>query len=240
MFQPPMIYFLFLGAILGIGIIIFRKFQTRDTVKRFQGQTLNEVIEGENIEPYVKTFGRKTRSGKLITELNTIFIRRVVKAKFKYAEKTNTKGTKNTFELKESDFFIFQSGKSFLVDIPILNKLIGKKEYYVVNDNSKDKDFITKDKFRDTWVLNSNTFLYQLAGIWVCSEQGKQFITEIVYKKIFENLKEADMNYPQRVIWYNDIYASKMTGTEQQFTLERKKWEDRTFQETGVRPSGAS
>lgn len=244
-FEPPMIYFLFLGVILGVGIIVFRKIKSSEKgIERFKGQTLNEVIEEENLKPYIRSFGRKTKNGKMINQINSIPIRRVVKAKFKYADVKKTKGIKN-ITIKEGDFYVFQSGKSFLVDIPLFNKLVGKPEYYVVSnnedtDNDKDKIYITKDKFRDVWVCNPNTFFYSLGGVWINSDEGRNFITELVYKKTYENLKEEDMNYVKRIVWYNDMYASKMTGREQDYDLEKRKWEDRVQRETGTLPQSAS
>ncbi len=112
-----------------------------------------------------------------------------------------------------------------------LNKISGKSEFFIIN---AENEYINKDKTNDIWVLNKNTFLYQLGGIWICSIEGKDFVTEMVYKKIYENLKEEDMNYPKRIVWYNDQYAYTMTGRVQEYDLERRKWLDRLQNETGV------
>jgi len=228
--EPPFIYYLFVGLALGIGIVIFRKIKMPKKDVKFQGQTLNEVVENENLSPYLKTFGRKTKRGKLITASKVINVRYVVNAKFKYKDIKYTKYTKN-ISTKDGDFIIFQSVKSKFSGIPLLNIIFGKPEFYIINNDAN----ITKDEYRDVWVLPPSNFFYSLAGVWINSLEGKDFVNELVYKKTFENIKEEDMNYVKRIVWYNDIYASNMTSTEQSYELEKKKWSDRVERETGVK-----
>ena len=228
--EPPFIYFLMFGLVVGVVFALFKRFyKPSEKIERFEGQSLNEMIVGENLLPYLKAFGRKTKKGKLIYDMNVIPISRVVKANFKFVE--TVKGSRNNFYVKNADFFIFQSKTSIFSRIPFLNKISGKSEFFIIN---AENDYINKDKTNDIWVLNKNTFLYQLGGIWICSIEGKDFVTEMVYKKIYENLKEEDMNYPKRIVWYNDQYAYTMTGRVQEYDLERRKWLDRLQNETGV------
>jgi len=230
-FEPPFIYFIIMGIVFGIGLAIFKRRQTSSKQEGFQSQSLNEVIQEENLKPYLSNFGRNIKKGKLVKDFNVINVKKVVKANFKYAEK----GKDNKIEHKETEFYIFQSGKSTFDKIPILNKISGKKEFYVV---SADERYIIKDSFRDIWIIKEGVFFYQLGGVWVSSEEGREFISELVYKKIYENLKEEDMNYPKRIVWYNDKYAFNMTDKEKDFELEKKKWEDRVSRETGVKKGG--
>lgn len=233
--EPPFIYYLVLGIAIGVGIILFRRFKIPTKSQKFEGQTLNEVIENENLEPYLKAFGRKTKKGKLIYNGKSISIRRMVNATFSYKDVKYSKYTKDIHTLK-GKFIIFQSMKSKFSKIPIINIFIGKPVYYIVkNDINTEKETITKDSYRDVWVLSPSNYFYSIAGVWVNSIECKDFINELIYKKIFENIKTEDMNYPKRIVWYNDIYASRMTSTEQAYELEKKKWNDKVERETGIK-----
>lgn len=225
--QPPYIYFIILGAVFGIGLAIWKKQVLKDKFKGFVGQTLNEVIEHENLKPYMESFSRKTKHGKLIKDFNVIDVSKIAKAKLKYYEMNN-----GTSKDVEADFFIFQGGKSLFSSIPILRRFAGNPEYYIINS---DENYILKDAYRDVWSIKDGVFFYKLAGIWIVSQEGQNFISELTYKKIYENMKEEDMNYPKRIVWYNDKYAYNMTDKEKDYELEQKKWKDRVERETGVR-----
>jgi len=221
LFMYPMVFLI----AIGIGWIMYRKIKSERPPDKFRGQSLQEVLETENIAPLVKTFGRKTRNGKLISELNVIPIKRIAMAKFK-SRKINDKDK----DPSESEFYVFQSGTNRrIMDLPLLRRLSKRSDYYVINRN---EEYLIKDTVKDTWKIKPDIFLYQLGGIWVCSHESRKFITELVYKKIFENIKEEDMNYPKRIVWYNDKYASQMTSREQEYELEDRKWSRRAERET--------
>lgn len=228
-FQPPFVYFILLGAVLFISVFIFKQVRkTDDGVKKYKGQTLNEVLQSENLDGYIKHFGRATPKGVLIHTMNSTKISRFCKAKFTYKEKQNK-------EIKtiEGDFLVFRTRCSRFLNIPIIGSFVGKPEYFIIDDKT---EMVYKDKYRDTWTLSNDVFVYQLGGVWVSSLEGKNFLTELIYKKIFENLKEEDMNYPKRVVWYNDMAASNMTQVQQIFDMEQEKWRKRVYGETGVTP----
>lgn len=224
--QEPYVYFVILGLCVGVGLIIFRKVKL-DKGTRFIPQSLSEVVINENFKPYVNTFGDKLKNGKLYTQYKNISIRRKAKIHLTYYIKEEGK-----MEKKEGIFIIFKTGKSFLSEIPILNKLADKSEYIIINKND---DVLIKDKFYDKWTTTDNVFFYQFAGLWICSKESQNFITEMINKKMLENEKEEGMNYIKRIVFYNDQYAQRVSELEQQYVLEKEKWKDRLERETGIR-----
>lgn len=227
--QEPYVYFILLGIAVGVGLVLFRKVKG-ESKKEFKPQSLSEVIINENFKPYVEQFGEKIKKGVLYTQYKNMNLRKKAVIRLKYAIPKN--GNSKEMESKESDFIVFKTGKTFLCEVPILNHLVKKSEYILAN---KDDDVLIKDKFNNVWTTTDNVFFYRFAGLWICSKETQNFITELIYKKMLENEKEEGINYIKRIVFYNDQYASKIGSIEQEFLIEREKWKDRVERETGVR-----
>ncbi len=217
--QPPMSYIILAIVVALIVYFFFRKFYT-PVIKRFKGEGIDQIVKELNITPQFRKFSRVCKRGKLIHNLGTVEIGRVMNATVKGSDK------------KETNFILFETKESLVSKIPIFNKIQGGLEYFVINN---DSTHIEKDKYRDIWVVKPNVYMHTFAGVWICSEQGTNFLTDLIYKRTYENAREEEMNYIKRVVWYNDLYASKMTRDHVEHDLEQEGYDSRIERETGVR-----
>ncbi len=225
--QPPFSYILLAIAIVIICYIFFRKFY-EPTMQRFKGEGIGHVIKELNITPNFAKFSRKCKKGKLYHNMGVVDIERVMMTKVK-----GTKGKKVKDKDKDDySFIMFKTATSLIAKIPIFSKFKGDVEYFVINNNS---NYIEKNKYADTWIVKPNVYMHKFADVWICSAEGTNFLTELVYKRTYENAREEEMNYIKRVVWYNDMYASKMTRDFIEHDIEQDSYESRIERETGVR-----
>lgn len=211
-FQEPFIYFIILGLAVGFGVFLFRRMKSDKTEPIFKGQTLKDVLIKENMFPIMESFGMNIKKGKLITKFKAIKIKKIAKVKFE---------TTLNNEKKSHELLIFDITKGLLSSIPIINSIFKSREYLVINDNT---NYIVKDRNNDVYTISNDVFLYKFGGIWICSKESQQLLTELQYKKMLEDEKEEGINYIKRIVFYNDIYAQNVGKLEQAFKLEQEKW----------------
>jgi len=221
LFQPPLIYFLILGIAVAAIAIIFLKFRKKDA-EHFKGETLEEIFKKKNFDKYLDTFGRKLKKGKLFWNMGSVNVKKMVMLKTKI-EPLNKKDTKVN---REHSFLIFQKKKFFLFI------LFGSKPDYFVIDN--EQEYIYKDRYMDRWVINQSVNMFLFGGIWISSLGTQSLMTELIYKNTYENDKEVETNTPKRFVWYNDLYANKLTGETLKADLEREKYDSAVQRETGT------
>lgn len=231
--QPPFIYIIFAGiGILFIFLIILKFKSKGEKVDHYKGETLECILTKHNFDKYMKTFGRKLKKGNLYWSMGKVKVRKIVLLSV-VIEKIGTKDKKQKQRPeydKDKKFIVFQSG-SFWSNIPIINK-ISQKSYFVIDNYD---EFIKKDEYEDKWVINKNVHLHLMGGVWVCSLAGTSYLSELVYKRLYENDKEVETNTPKRFVWYNDIYASKLTRDVLTSELETAKYDQQREKETGIR-----
>lgn len=225
--EPPYIYFILVAVVVGIGLAIFKKVKMSNKEEGFKGKTIREVVVNKNLKPYMNIMSKRIKNGLLINGMNTINITKFVEIN---VESNMLPTDKNKKSLDKISLIAFQTGKRF--KIPIISKLSSNDEYFLLENH---EDVIIKDPINNVWTLNKNVHLYMLAGVWVSGEDAKHYVSEMIFKEIFEDLKEEDMNYPKRLVAYNDRYAFNMTAVEQEYDLEDRKWDRRAEGETGSR-----
>lgn len=221
--QPPFSYILLAIIIIIVCYILFRKF-FEPLKDHFKGEGIDYVIKELNIKKSFSKFSRKCKKGKLYHNLGNVNVERVMFANVK-VKKENSK------ELKDNKFILFKTGSTIKSKIPILNKFVDT-DYFIIDNDDK---FIEKNKYGDVWIIKPNVFLHKFADVWICSEEGTSFLTDLIYKRTYENAREEEMNYIKRVVWYNDLYASRMTKDYIEHELTQEDYEKRVERETGVR-----
>lgn len=227
LFEPPWIYFIMVGAIIGGTWYLLKKYgllPSRTPI--FKGETLEQIILDRNLKKILKTFGEKLKNGKLTFSTKTIKIKRAARFPVIYEvreEKEVAKGKKKVeFIKKELDFWVFKSGGGIFENIPFLKYLNTTPEYFVVDS---DERFLKKDPSGNVWSLNPGLFPHMFAGVWVVSQSGAGFLTELAYKRIQENDKEESVNALKRWIYYNDIQAGSMTTMERRQELKDESFD---------------
>ena len=220
--QPPYSYILLSIIIIVACYFLFKKF-FQPLKEHFKGEGIDYVIKELNIKKSFSKFSRLCKNGKLYHNLGKVDVERVMLANVK---------VKDSKETKDRKFILFKTNSSIISKIPILNTLV-KSDYFIIDNDDK---FIIKNQYRDTWTVKPDVFLHKFADVWICSEQGTSFLTDLIYKRTYENAREEEMNYIKRVVWYNDLYASKMTKEYVEHELTREDFERKVQRETGVTP----
>lgn len=218
---PPYSYILLAIIIIVACYILFRKIM-QPIKEHFKGEGIDYVIKELNIKKSFSKFSRSCKKGKLYHNMGMVDIERMMLANVK-VKKQDSKQT------EDKQFILFKTG-SMLSKIPILNTFT-KSDYFIIDN---EKKFVEKNKYGDTWIVKPDVFLHKFADVWICSEQGTSFLTDLIYKRTYENAREEEMNYIKRVVWYNDLYASKMTKEYIDHELTREDFEKKVQRETGV------
>jgi len=220
--KPPLSYILLVAIIIIACYFVFKKL-FKDKPFSFKGENIDYVIKELNLNKSFINFSRKCKKGLLYYNLGSIKIERVMEASLKIKNKTDKK-------IENMKYILFQTTDKS-IGIPIIGFLFNKKQYFLIDN---DKSFIKKDKYRDIWNINPNVFLHKFADVWISSESGTNFLTELIYKRTYENAREEEMNYIKRVVWYNDKTASLLTKDILEHDLKQDSYEKRIERETGV------
>jgi len=222
--NPPYSYILLSIIIAIVCYTLFRKFF--EPIKdHFKGEGIDYVIKELNIKKSFSKFSRPCNKGKLYHNLGKVDIERIMLANVK-VKKQDSK------DMEDRKFILFKTGSSIISKIPILNKFIDT-DYFIIDNDEK---FIEKNRYGDIWVIKPNIFMHKFADVWISSSSGTSFLTDLIYKRTYENAREEEMNYIKRVVWYNDLYASKMTKEYIDHELTREDYEKKVQRETGVIP----
>jgi hypothetical protein len=223
--SPPYIYIIF-AVIAIVAIIIFLKRRKGKEIEHFKGDSLEDIFKKKNFNKYMDLFGRKCKKGILYWNMGSTRVNKLVflKTLIEPVRKGDLKKD------REHRFLIFQKS-SFWSFLPFLgNKM--DNEIFAIDD---DREFINKDSHRDRWVINQNVNLSLLGGVWISSLNGQSLLSELIYKNTYENDKETETNTPKRFVWYNDIYAHKLTSTTLSAELEKDKYDSAVKRETGTK-----
>ena len=223
---PPMSYILIIIVVAIIVFILVKHFYKPKT-EHFKGESIEFVIKELNLKPIFREFSRKCHKGRLYHNLGIVKIRRVVMCNAKFE---TAKDKKNTIQNLNKRFFVFKTG-SFLSELPIFSFFF-KADYYFIDN---EHEIIEKDKRSDTWVISSDVFMHKFAEVWHCSEAGKILMTELIYKRTYETEMEIKMNMGKRIVWYNDIYAFKLSSTSLEHELKAEDRKSYIQGETGVK-----
>ena len=224
--QPPMSYILIAIVIAIIVFILVRHFY-KPKSEHFKGESIEYVVKELNLIPIFKEQSRKCKKGKLYHNLGMIKVRRVVMCNVKFQ---TDKDIKNVNQNINKKFIAFKTG-SFFSELPIFSFFF-KSSFYIIDN---EPSTIEKHKESDTWVVSPDIFMHKFADVWHCSESGKVLLTELIYKRTYENETEVILNTPKRFVWYNDIYANKLTATTLEAKLEQDKYSKGVERETGVK-----
>ncbi len=220
---PPFSYIL-IAIIVAIITYIIVKEVYKPMKEHFKGEGIDYVIKELNIKESFKNFSRKTKKGKLYHNLGVVNIDKVMLANVKVKLEQDKEPINHRF-------ILFKTG-SLIANLPLLNKVAKGVEYFIIDNNNS---FIEKNKYGDVWVVKPNIFMHKFADVWICSAEGTSFLTDLIYKRTYENAREEEMNYIKRVVWYNDKYASNMTSQFVEHELEDDKYRKRVERETGVK-----
>lgn len=228
LFEPPYIYFIMVAAIIiGMWWVLKRYGLLPTSAEKFRGQTLNEIIEQDNLAKLIKIFGVKLKKSKLNFHIKTIKVNRVAVVPATISIRGLKKGGRfksDTYEFqdKEKRFIVFKSGGGLFENIPGLKYLHKERQLFVIEDDDK---FISKDISRNVWSINKNTFPHTFGGVWVFSAGSVSFLTELAYKKMQENDKEESVNALKRFIFYNDQHTGRISAMERRQELRDESWE---------------
>src|SRR3989304_321881 len=87
-----------------------------------------------------------------------------------------------------------------------------------------DKEFLIEPSKNQDFIIGEGTQFWKLAGISIFSEKGRKFVTDLVFKKIHEQVLEGELNFIPRMT-YLEIRMAKTVEKGKLFTdLEKKRW----------------
>lgn len=141
------------------------------------------------------------------------------------------------YDTKKKEFVIKKNAKKIPYDIfifkldsgNILTRLLGMAtEKYIMVDSKQlegfDNDDMGKNKNRK-WVLKSAISFSCFGNVFISSDAGKEYLSDISIKNSHENVLTHLMNYPNKVVYLEMEHAKRTNYYMKRKEIDSKMWE---------------
>lgn len=226
-FTPPTAFIIWPIIIVVSIILIWYYFFKSPPEDKFEIETFNEIVLGDLDEKF-KIKGIKTKAG--LSQGFDYFGNidqwtrergRMYPMVYDAKQERFIEANPEKYKPKEYDLYIFRIIKgNFLTK---LLRLATKKYVIIEKQHLSNLEFDTK--FRGWNILNSIQ-LTRWGNVFISSEIGEEYLTDIAIKRSHENTLTFLMNYSRKIIYLEMRHAKVIDRYITKKKTDRKSWED--------------
>jgi len=235
-FVPPIAY-VFWGLV-GFGLALWFVLKYYNAPQdQFEIERFSEVVN-KDLDKALGILGMRSRNTKLIKGM--MKIGDITKHLHEKGKITTTFKVKADKTIKDKPNLIVEKAegeyktvsKKTPFDLHIFEVNVGDSFLNIFGKGNEkiivDAEFLTFDPVKNVFQINENINMWKFAEVWVTSETGKEFITDIAWKRSLEMQTEETMNLAKKTTYLEMRMAKKSELMEKATQLEQEKYKQYT------------
>lgn len=232
-FEPPTTY-LFWGVVGFLFALWFVLKYYKPSPEQFEIEKFSEVVN-RDLTKSLDVLGVRTKNAKLLKGL--VKIGDIAKMRHDKGIITKTyvvdpSVQKKTAEGRMMSIAQNQEVKKVVQEVPydmhVFEVNVGDSFINIFGKGDErfviDSNLIHYDPVRNLYQINENANLVRYGDVWITSSTGKDFVTDIAWKRGLENQVEETMNLAKKTTYLEMRHSKKIDTVEKASELEQAKY----------------